>query len=162
MGWETLLVAAVGGLQVASAVQEQKQANKQARATIEEGNIAAANKAKEIRAKAARAQVNFLNSGITLEGTPLNALTGVFDSGLEDIKLLSSNYNRAAANQVAAGRTAMLKGFAGAGMSVLGASSFPSFGATSAGVNSFASGTGFGTGVDVFNSVNNPANSGIF
>jgi hypothetical protein len=72
----------------------------------------------------------------------------------------SINYRNQAKQQSGAAMTGLIKGFVGAGTSLYGAGGLS--GAQKAGVSSFASGTGYGTGYDVYKSVNNPANAGIF
>lgn len=49
------------------------------------------NRADEVSARTSRAKVSFLNSGLTLEGTPLSALEGMFEAGLEDITIMRQN-----------------------------------------------------------------------
>lgn len=88
-------------------------AKKQAKATIAEGNIVAANKAKQVAQKAATQRVSFLNSGLTLEGTPMNVIESTFNVGLEDIAQIQSNYNTKAKNQISAGKSAALDALVG-------------------------------------------------
>ena len=154
------MTAVMIGLSVVGAASEVSNAKRQAKATIAEGNIVAANKAKEVARKAATQRVSFLNSGITLEGTPMNVIESTFNTGMEDINQIGSNYNMAAKNQISAGRSAAISSLA----SSFAGASMPSMnlGATGAGISSFAGGTGFGTGFDTFKSVNDPANSGFF
>lgn len=146
------------GLSVAGAASQVSSAKQQAKATIQQGNIAAANKAQEVQRKAASQRVSFLNSGLTLEGTPMKVIESTFNTGLEDINQIGANANMAAKNQISAGRSAAISslasGFSGVAM--------PDIGAVGAGISSGLSGTGFGTGFDVYKSVNNPANSGFF
>lgn len=104
MGLETVALILSGISAVSSIVN----ANAEADAAIKEGNIVAANKAKETQLKAARLQSSFLSSGLTLEGTPSAAVGGVFRTGLEDIAQIRSNYNTKAKNIRSAGRTAAL------------------------------------------------------
>ena len=87
-------------------------ARKEAKATIAEGNIVAANKAKEVARKAATQRVSFLNSGLTLEGTPMNVIDSGFAAGLEDINQIRANYNTRAKNQISAGRTSAISALA--------------------------------------------------
>lgn len=101
MGIETAILI---GLTAASAVSSISQANKASKATIREGEIVAANKAKEVKYKAANLTSSFLNSGLELEGTPLNVIDATFDTGLEDIGAITSAYNTKAKNQRAEGR----------------------------------------------------------
>lgn len=145
MGWETALI--IGGLQLASGVSQMKDANRQARAIAAEGDIVAANKAKEIRAKAAMQKVSFLNSGLTLDGTPMSVIEETFDTGLQDVNQIRSNYGARAKSAVSAGRSAMLKGFASAAGSYAMGAMLPKTGGVGAlwdnGLNS--QGWGFAT-----------------
>jgi len=102
------MTAVMVGLSVVSAASQMSSAKKQAKATIAEGNIVAANKAKDIARKTATQRVSFLNSGLTLEGTPMNAIDSTFNTGLEDIAGISNAYNMQAKNQIAAGRSAAI------------------------------------------------------
>jgi len=104
------------GLTTLSAMSSMSNANKEAKAAIAEGNIVAANKAKETKLKAARLQTSFLNSGLTLEGTPMAAIDDTFSTGLADIGQISSNYNNKAKSAINKGRSQALSGFASAFM----------------------------------------------
>lgn len=132
------------GLSAVSAVSQVSAAKQQAKSTIAEGNIVAANKAKEVARKTASQRVSFLNSGLTLEGTPMNAMESTFNTGLEDIGQISQNYNRTAKGQIAAGRSAAISTMA----SAFARASMPSMGSATFGTNSFgglnqAIGSGF-------------------
>jgi hypothetical protein len=120
MGLET---AAFIGLSVFSGMQQVSAAKKEAKATISEGNIALKNKAKEVAQKAAAQRTSFLNSGLTLEGTPDNIISATFNTGLEDLNLMSSNYNTKAKSQISAGRSAALSSYA----SAFSSTALPSF-----------------------------------
>lgn len=153
------MTAVMVGLSAVSAASQVSQAKKQAKATIAEGNIVAANKAKEVARKTAAQRVSFLNSGLTLEGTPMSVMESTFNTGLEDIGQISQNYNRIAKSQISAGRTSalstMASSFAGASMPSMGSTTFGDIGA---GFSSMSQGTGFGTGFDVSQSIrNNPS-----
>lgn len=105
MGIETAILV---GLSVASAISSISTANKAGKATIREGEIVAANKAKEVKYKAAQLTSSFLNSGLTLEGTPYNVIDSTFNTGLEDIAQITSNYNMKAKSQISEGRSKAL------------------------------------------------------
>jgi len=96
------------GFTALSAVSSIQQGNAQAKATIAEGNLVAKNKAQEVQLKAARQQSSFLTSGLTLEGTPMSVIESTFNTGIEDINQIRSNYGAQAKNQIAAGRSAAL------------------------------------------------------
>jgi hypothetical protein len=114
------------GFAALSAVSSISAANSQAKATIAEGNLATQNKAKEVALKAARQKSSFLTSGLTLEGTPMSVIENTFNTGIEDIKALGSNYNSQSKNIMAQGRTKALSSFAslGTGMSMSGSGMF--------------------------------------
>lgn len=123
MGIETAIIL---GLTALSAVSTMSAANKEAEAAIKEGNIVAANKAKETKLKAARLQTSFLNSGLTLEGTPMATINDTFSTGLADINQISSNYNSKAKAAISKGRSSVLSSFA---------STFMGMGAAEAGLS---------------------------
>lgn len=152
------MTAVYVALSVASAASQTSAAKKQANATVAEGEIVAKNKAKEIAKKAAVQKVSFLNSGLTLEGTPMNVIESTFNTGLEDINLITSNYNAKAKSQMSAGRTAALSslasGFSGASIGGDMGGSFASSSKIGAGLTSAYNGTGYGFGADVYDSFN--------
>lgn len=139
MGVEAAIAMAAlqvgGGL--LSASSSARQGKKQAEALIEQGNLAAGQKAKQVSKAAASQKVSFLNSGLMLEGTPMNVIESTFNTGLEDINQISTNANRAAKNAVSAARTqaisSIVSGFGSAAMS-------------SVGMMNFGGGAGFGAG----------------
>jgi len=152
------MTAAMVALSAVSAVSQTSAANKAAKATVAEGNIVAANKAKDIAKVAASQKVSFLNSGLTLEGTPMNVIESTFDTGITDLNQISSNYNAKAKSQVSAGRQAgissLFSAFAGASMAGMGGTSsgFASGSSFGAGTTSLFNGTGYGFGADIYDS----------
>ena len=133
MGVETAIIL---GLTALSAVSTMSAANKKADAEIEQGNILAANKAKETKLKAARLQTSFLNSGLTLEGTPMATINDTFSTGLSDIEQIRSNANNKAKTALAEGRSSVLSGLATSFIAAGGAKWLGSLGATGSGINS--------------------------
>lgn len=125
MGVETAIII---GLSAASAVGQISNAKREAKDVVKQGNLETANKAKQVIARTAAAQSSFLNSGLTLEGTPSGALNSMFDSGIADIQQIGSNYNSKAKSIISQGRTAALGTLAGA----FAGASFGSGGLTSA------------------------------
>lgn len=115
MGIETILFAAFTGLQ---AISKMNAANAQAKSIVQQGEINAENSAKQTRLKAASANASFLNSGVTLDGTPNLAINDIFDVGLKDVNQIRSNANSSAKNTIAKGRSDAISGimtnFAGA------------------------------------------------
>lgn len=148
------------GLSVFKAANEMKNAKSAAKATVAEGEIVARNKAQEVMRKTASQKVSFLNSGLTLEGTPMNVIESTFNTGLEDINQISGNYNTKAKNQINAGRSAAIEslgsGFSNAAMPGMGNVG----GDMAAGFGSMSQGAGFGTGYDLSQSMRN--NPGLF
>lgn len=128
MGIETIAFAALTGL---SAIQSINQSKKEAAATVREGELATKEKAKEVRYKAARQTVSFLNSGLTLEGTPNAVIGETYSTGLEDINNIRSNYNTKSKNIISAGRTeAIGKIASGFGNFAMGGGGGSMFGST--------------------------------
>lgn len=129
MGIETALMIGFSALQAAGQIS---QAKSQAKAAVEQGNILAQNKARETAIKAARVQSSFLSSGLTLDGTPNNAIDDTFNTGIADIGQISSNYNNQAKNIMAQGRSAalstMASSFSGMDFGSTASSSFINFG----------------------------------
>lgn len=102
MGLETIAILGLALFQADAAIS---QSEDEAQAVIDQANLDAENKSKETRLRAARQQVSFLNSGLTLEGTPLSAINSTFDAGIADVNQITSNANKQAKNIIAAGRT---------------------------------------------------------
>lgn len=113
VGWEAALstVADLAGSLIKSHT-EQSNAKAQADSIIAEGNIQTKNKAREVMARAGAQRVSFLNSGLTLEGTPTNVIDQTFKTGLEDINQIGANYNNKAKTVVSAARTSAISGLA--------------------------------------------------
>lgn len=105
MGLETALIL---GAALFTADQQIRQSEKQAKAEVEAADIQNKERAKRTKALAARQKVSFLQSGLALEGTPMAAVQGVFDTGIEDINLASRNANTRASNIVSQGRSAAI------------------------------------------------------
>lgn len=109
MGLETI---AILGLSLLQADAQIKQSEDQAQAVIDQANLDAENKSKETRLRAARQQVSFLNSGLTLQGTPLAAINNTFQIGIADINQITSNAEKQAKNIISSGRTQALSSLA--------------------------------------------------
>lgn len=160
MGIETILFAAFTGLK---AISQMNAANKAAKVNAREGELVAKEKAKEIRYKAARQTVSFLNSGVTLDGTPQDVLGETFSTGQADITNIRHNYDNKSKSIISQGRTEAIGTIAsGFGNASIAGSMGSMFDATVTGAESFMNGTGFGTGWDVSKSISNPANKGFF
>jgi hypothetical protein len=110
VGWETL---AIVGFQAISSAQGMGQAKKEAKAKAKEGELAAMNVADATVRAAGKLRTNFLQSGLTLEGGPMEVIAQAFAKGRTDISRIEANANAASKNLVSAARTKMLSGLAG-------------------------------------------------
>lgn len=113
MGIETLII---GGLIGASALGSMSAAQKQAKANAQEGEIKTKELAKRTRYLAAEREVAFLNSGVTLEGTPMTILNETYDTGIADINQLRANYNAKSKSLIAKGRSEAIQKIVGGAM----------------------------------------------
>lgn len=95
-----------------SAYSSMKSANDQAESLQEEGEIQTKNKAKEVMAKADAQRVSFLSAGLDLEGTPQAVMQSTYQSGIQDIQQIRSNYNSQIKNSISEGRSSVLKSLA--------------------------------------------------
>jgi hypothetical protein len=101
MGVETILFAAMTGMQAFSAISNAKaeakaitrNAEAQAEADRVEGELKTKERAKEVRYKSAMQEQSFLSSGLTLEGTGEDVLFETYGTGLEDIFNIKKGYN---------------------------------------------------------------------
>lgn len=102
MGIETAILVA---LQLASNASKISAARKEASAVVEQGNIDARNKAKQVTAQAGKAKTSFLYSGFSFEGGPSAAVESIYTTGAEDIGNIMRNANTRAKNITAKART---------------------------------------------------------
>lgn len=138
MGLETILFASLVGLSAVSkmsAAEDQAKAVKrnaeaQARALKDEGELASKEKAKQIRHTVARQTSSFLSSGITLEGTPMDVLGETYKTGLEDIDNITKGYNTNISNTISSANAQSKNIISSARNEVIGdiMGSFSSFG----------------------------------
>lgn len=138
MGWETL---AIVGFSALSGVVGMNQANSQAKGIARQGEIAAQDSANATIRSTGKLTTSFLNSGLTLEGGPMDVLKQAFRGGYTDIERIRSNANASAKNVVSSARTKAIQGLA---TSFAGASAASSI---FSGVGDFATdvGNGFGS-----------------
>lgn len=101
MGVETLLFAGMLG----QAYGQISAAKKEAKALVAQGEIEAKNKAKQVKYGAASLTSSFLNSGITLDGSPMAAIMGYYENGLEDINAYRASVNAKSKSVISAGRS---------------------------------------------------------
>lgn len=64
------------------------------------GQLAAQRNSEQVEEKAATARVSFLNSGLTLEGTPAKALDQIYVNGKADTQNIILNYNTQISNNL--------------------------------------------------------------
>jgi len=161
--------AASVGMSAYTAYETNKQGQADAKALIAEGNIVSKNKAKEIEYKAASQTVSFLNSGLTLDGTPRNVIDSTYKTGIQDLNQIRKNYNTGAKNIASKARTDALKGFAS---SVFQSFSMSAFG-TGGNLDQIGSGgsnisyngygrSGWGSGIVNYNGGIDPGGEDIF
>jgi len=115
-----LMTAIMIGSALLSASSAISQSEDEAQARVDQADIQADNKAKKTRMRAARQKVSFLNSGLTLGGTPLSAIQSTLNTGLEDVDLITSNANKQAKNIISNGRTQAITSLVSAGAGAFG------------------------------------------
>lgn len=148
MGIET--VAIMMALSVGSGIMGARSANKQAQANanaaVQQGNLELAKMKKQgdVLKKATLSQVStqktsFLSSGLALEGTPMDVMGETYDTGIEDLMDLNTDiqttanlYNQKSKNYITAGRSeamnSLVSGVSSAAMMGVGAGFGDSFG----------------------------------
>ena len=92
-----------------------REAQRQAKTTLQQAAIEAQQVAKEDAQFRGRMEVSFLKSGVTLEGTPLLVLEQARKDSMEDIKNLKKGAQLRASSIRRQGRDAMIQGVLGAG-----------------------------------------------
>lgn len=121
MGWETV---AVVGFQLLSGRAGVSQARSQAQAIADEGSRNALSVADNTVRRAGTLQTSFLQSGLTLEGGPMDVISRAFAKGTTDIRSIESNTNAQTKNIMGVARTKALTSLAssvaGSAGSVLG------------------------------------------
>lgn len=109
MGIETLAIAGFTGLQ---AMQTMKQGNAAAKAAVQQGQYTIQNQADNTVRAAGKLQTSFLNSGISIDGGPMDVITQALTKGTTDIQRTADNVNTTAKNDISAARTKALEGIA--------------------------------------------------
>jgi hypothetical protein len=116
------------GAGIFSASSSLSQGKKQSQALIEQGNLQAQQKAIQTKRAAATQKVSFLNSGLLLEGTPINVIESTLSTGIEDINQINRNATSAAKNAVGGARNqaiaSIASGLGSAAISGAGAMNF--------------------------------------
>lgn len=126
MGIETVAIAGFAALQAANTLKEGDQ---QAKGIVKAAEYQASNSADNTLRGAGKLQTSFLQSGLTLEGGPMDVLTQAFGQGRTDINRLASNANNASKNAVNAARSKAIAGLmTAAGSASMGSSMFDAAG----------------------------------
>lgn len=125
MGWETL---AIVGFQALSSAQGMSAANKEAKGITAQGAFYAKQAADKTVQGTGKLKTSFLQSGLTLDGGPMDVLTQAFNKGYTDINQIKTNADNAAKNVVSAARSKALMSLAGSAAGAFGGSSFGEFG----------------------------------
>lgn len=124
MGWET---TAILGARAFSSMATMNTGQAQAKAEVTQAGYLAKNSADNTVRQTGKLQTSFLQSGLTLEGGPMEVLKQAFATGYTDIGRIAANGNAAAKNTINSARTKALESLAsGAGALLPGASSFAS------------------------------------
>ena len=111
MGIETAIIMAAVSTAI-GAVSTMSSAKKQAKSVVQQANIAADNTAKKTALRAASAKTSFLNSGLTLEGTPMTSINEMYTTGLADIAQIRSNADTQSKNIMSQARMSVFKDIA--------------------------------------------------
>lgn len=111
-----IATAALLGLTAVGGLSGISDAKKNAKAIAAQGEQDALTSAQATQQKVSRAKVSFLNSGFTLEGTPMAALGGILNAGFQDVNNIAVNANSKAKNLVSAARTKAILGLGQAGL----------------------------------------------
>lgn len=158
-----------------------------AKDALDRGQIEANQRRRQIAQLEGTQRSSLAGAGVSIDsGSPLDVFNDTQLLGNHDIATIKKNsenesmgyrmnaYNYRSSSATSSGESSLYASKAssidplmsGASSALSSASKisskWDSFGATSAGISSWANGSGYGTGVDVYNSVNNPANSSFF
>lgn len=146
MGWETV---AIVGFKALGAMNTVKQAKAEGKAISQEAERNALTVADNTVRKAGSLTTSFLQSGITLEGGPMDVIARAFKQGTTDINRISANAYHASKNIVSKARSQAIQDLAGAATGSNMFSSVGNFGTdVSNGFSSMANGTDFSLGYD--------------
>ena len=140
MGWQAL---AIIGFQALSQVSGINAATKSAKAVAREGEYAAQQVADNTIRTTGKLTTSFLQSGITLEGGPMDVLKQAFSKGYTDISRIQTNANTEAKNIMSGARSKFIEKMASM-IVPSAASSLSSFG--NAAQNGFNNAATFQTG----------------
>lgn len=121
MGIETLAIAGFAGL---NAINTMNQGQASAKAVVQGAQYTIANQANDTVRNAGKLQTSFLQSGISLDGGPMDAIAQAFTQGRTNISRTASNANATSQNLISSARTKALEGIAttAAGASAFGGS----------------------------------------
>lgn len=122
MGIETALIVATIGAGIMQASSQMSAAEDEAQALVDQTNLENEQRLKRTRALAGSQKVSFLNSGLTLEGTPMSALMDTYDTGIEDMSRATENANKRSKSIISNARTAAIGTLIQSGVSAYGMS----------------------------------------
>ncbi len=128
MGIETALLIGTAVASVASGASAMVGAKQQADASTEQAEAQARAQAKETLDFEKQQKLNFLKSGVSLEGSPLLIMAETRDQGVSNIQNIQDQGATAASNAIAGGRSALIGSVASAaktGLSALDTSPDP-------------------------------------
>ena len=118
MGIETAILL---GITAMSAVGSFQASKAQAKATVAQGKVESERRARITKATVAKQKTSFLNSGLTLSGTPQDVFESTFDTGIADTKQIITNANRSSSNTMSSARTKLMTDVAQMGVTGFGA-----------------------------------------
>jgi hypothetical protein len=108
------LAVGQAGLQVVGGIQANREARRQSRIAKAEAEERAQARARDVKKFRARQMVNFLKSGVTLEGTPTDVLTETEKLGAQEVSSIRGAGRERARTLRAQGRQALFSGISGA------------------------------------------------
>lgn len=130
-----ILAVAVLGLTAVKGIMSVKAAQDQARAVGQEAQLNAENAARKTRIKAARAQISFISSGLSLAGTPEVSIENLIFAGQKDVSRIRSNAQRQMKSIVGQARNQALFDLATTAASAAASGAFSGGGGLKAGTN---------------------------
>lgn len=131
-------------LGTASAVGKYNAAKSSARAMKRQAEQEMENRKQEILKLAATQKVGYIQAGVELEGTPQAVIQDTYQTGIEDVNAIRSNYKQAIKNTLTQARTSLLADIVSVGNNT--AKTYMSFGGGEGGSSGL--GTLFSSGVE--------------
>lgn len=138
------ILGTVAGGSILSGIGQAQAAEEQADIIGRETTEAAKQRKKQIQALASRQKVDFLKSGVTLEGTPIDIFADTFKTGQEDIDTIIRSGRSQQRAVISRGRSALTSSLiSGIGQAAFGAGNLFNTGLSQTGTVTSAS-QGFG------------------